>query len=512
MSWRSVLTAALLIVLGIVLGVALVSHFEGVSVTYADSQVQLGSSRSKIKVNPALKALNDGFNAISTEVTPTVVYIEVTSTASSEGEDRGWFFHFGPEFRLPRNQPEKGAGSGVILTPDGYILTNRHVVDNADKDGIEVTLWDNRRFRDARVVGTDRFTDLAVIKINASELPVPRLGNSDDVEVGHIVFAFGNPLGLTSTMTEGIVSALGRQIRIIDDQGTGYGIENFIQTDAAVNPGNSGGALVDIEGEVIGINTAIAITNSRYQGYSFAIPINIAKKVASDIIRYGKVRRGYIGVRIESVDARIAKAVGFAKPHGVFVREVNAGGAGDEAGVQSGDIILAVNGREVNTANELQMLIGTHSPGDVVKLKIYREQKTIEKEVTLKARSDEEEEEATPTSGPANKKETKPEETAGPATVKVERIGVVVKNIDEKTRKEYGVDHGVVVESVEAGSEAQLRGVSPRDVILSVGNQKVESAGQFEGIIKDMKAGDAALFRIKGTDTRAKYIALEIRK
>ncbi len=204
----------------------------------------------------------------------------------TEGGDASDFFHrfFGPDFKfdMPKRSPERGAGSGVIISENGYILTNNHVVSGAKKNGIKVQLSDTREFK-AKLIGTDKYTDLAVIKIDANNLSSAALGNSDEVEVGHIVFAIGAPLGLKSTMTEGIVSALGRQIGIINDE-SGYGIENFIQTDAAVNPGNSGGPLVDIQGQVIGINSAIATTNARYQGYSFAIPINLAKKVASDII------------------------------------------------------------------------------------------------------------------------------------------------------------------------------------------------------------------------------------
>ena len=219
---------------------------------------------------------------------------------SDSQEDPSQFFHrfFGPDFKfdMPKRGPEVGAGSGVIITANGYILTNNHVVANAKKNGIKVQLFDTREFK-AKLIGTDKYTDLAVIKIDADNLPVAALGNSDDVEVGHIVFAIGAPLGLKSTMTQGIVSALGRNIGIIGDA---YGIENFIQTDAAVNPGNSGGPLVNINGEVIGINSAIATTNARYQGYSFAIPLNLAKQVATDIIKYGKFRRGFLGVQIRA--------------------------------------------------------------------------------------------------------------------------------------------------------------------------------------------------------------------
>ncbi len=357
MSSKSIITAVVLIGLGIIFGVVLVSSFKGVEVTFAGEDVKLGSSSVPVKANPTLLALNEAFHEVGEAVTPAVVYIRVESKPSEGSDDDAQrFFHF---FNIPHQTPqapEVGAGSGVIINEKGYILTNNHVVENAIAKGIEVTLADTRKFR-GKLVGTDKLTDLAVVKIDANSLPVATLGNSDNVEVGHIVFAIGNPLELRSTMTEGIVSALGRNLRIIDDNQSGLAIENFIQTDAAVNPGNSGGPLVNVNGEVIGINSAIATTNARYQGYSFAIPINLAKKVAGDLIKFGKVRRGYIGVRIQDVDAITAKAAGLPKAEGVFVRDVNKNSAGEAAGLQSGDIILSVDGKAVDSPNSLQSLL-----------------------------------------------------------------------------------------------------------------------------------------------------------
>jgi len=345
MSTKSVLAAVFLISLGIIFGVVLVSSFKGVDFSFAGEDVKLGAQQAPIKSNSSLQALNEAFHEVSKTVTPSVVYVQVEMSGESESDsdsqnDPGQFFHrfFGPDFKfdMPKRGPEVGAGSGVIITANGYILTNNHVVANAKKNGIKVTLNDTRDFK-AKLIGTDKYTDLAVIKIDAENLPVAMLGNSDDVEVGHIVFAIGAPLGLKSTMTQGIVSALGRNIGIIGDA---YGIENFIQTDAAVNPGNSGGPLVNINGEVVGINSAIATTNARYQGYSFAIPLNLAKQVATDIIKYGKFRRGFLGVQIRQVDAVYAKAAGLDKTKGVAVESVTKDAAADKAGVEYGDISL----------------------------------------------------------------------------------------------------------------------------------------------------------------------------
>jgi serine protease Do len=506
MSTKSVVVAVLLIALGIVFGVTLVSTFKGVDLTFAGDEVTLGAQSKPARANQTLQALNEAFHSIAKDVTPTVVYIKVVSNPESDSRsNRVPFFHFfGPDVR---QAPEVGVGSGVILTPDGYILTNNHVVENASKGGIDVTLWDNRVFKKAKLIGTDKYTDLAVIKVDAKDLPVPRLGNSDDVEVGHMVFAFGNPLALTSTMTEGIVSALGRQLYIIDPDRTGLAIEDFIQTDAAVNPGNSGGALVNINGEVIGVNAAIATTNARYQGYSFAIPINLARRVAGDIIKYGKYRRGYIGVEINTVDATMAKANGLDKPMGVFVQRTTAGGAGEAAGLKAGDIILSVDGKEVSTSNQLQTLIASKYPGEIVILKLYRDGKTMEKKVTLKGR----EAESEVVADRQQMEESAPErETASPKSVEIESLGMTIRNLDTKTKEKYDVENGVLVESVEPLSEADTRSLRPSDVIVSVGDQPVSSASQFEQILKRKKPGDAVLMRVKGADKTVRFVAIEV--
>jgi serine protease Do len=508
MSTRSVVIAVLLISLGIVFGVTLVSSFKGVDFTFAGQDVKLGAQSKSPAPPPSLQALNEAYHAISKEVTPSVVYIIVTSKPRSTRDNQNPFFRFfGPDFQTPRSTPEVGAGSGVILTADGYILTNNHVVENAGSDGIEVTLWDKRVFKKAKLIGTDKYTDLAVIKIDADNLPVPRLGNSDEVEVGHTVFAFGNPLGLTSTMTQGIVSALGRQLNIIDENQTGLSIEDFIQTDAAINPGNSGGALVDIHGDVIGINAAIATTNARYQGYSFAIPMNLAKKVATDIIRYGKVRRGYIGVTIQTVDATMAKAKGLSKPAGVFVQSVASGSAGEAAGLKEEDIILSVDGKDVNTNNQLQTLIASKNPGEAVTLKIYRGGKTLEKKVILKSREEAEEAVA---SNRENQDEDQPMDVSSKSSVQLENLGITVRNLDAKTKKQYGVESGILVESVEPLSEADKRDIRTNDVIISVGEQRVTSVSEFEKLVKAKKAGDAVLMRVKGTDKTTRFVAVEV--
>jgi serine protease Do len=507
MSMKSVVVAVLLIAVGIVFGVTLVSSFKGVDFTFAGQDVKLGAQSKPANPHPTLQSLNEAYHAISRQVTPAVVYIVVTSKPKSDRNSQGPLFHFfGPNFQAPKSQPEVGAGSGVILTSDGYILTNNHVVEGAASEGIEVTLSDNRVFKKAKLVGTDKYTDLAVIKVDAQDLPIPRLGNSDNVEVGHTVFAFGNPLGLTSTMTQGIVSALGRQLRIIED-GSPLGIEDFIQTDAAVNPGNSGGALVDIYGEVVGINSAIATTNARYQGYSFAIPMNLAKKVATDLIKSGKVRRGYIGVTIQTVDATMAKANGLSKPSGVFVQSVSSKSAGEEAGLKEGDIIFTVDGKEVNTSNQLQTIIASHYPGESVTLKVFRNGKSFDKSVILKSRDEAEEKLASNDSKDDSEEQA---DVSSKGTLDLENLGMTVSNLDPKMKKEYGVTNGVLVESVEPMSESSKRFLAAGDVIVSVGDQNIASVAQFDKVLKGKKAGDAVLMRVKGKDKSMRFVAIEV--
>ena len=362
---RSVFAALFLILIGVIFGAVLVSNFDGVDFGQAQNKpVKLGAERSPVKANSELKALNEAFVGVAKEATPSVVSIVVTTKAKKPQDNE--LYHFFPDFkfRMPEEEQTQGAGSGVIVTADGYILTNNHVVEDADESGIEVVLSDTRRFK-AKLVGTDPLTDIGVVKIDASDLPVAVLGNSDELQVGQWALAIGNPLALTSTVTAGIISYLGRNIQIIGDN---YGVENFIQTDAAINPGNSGGALVNISGEVIGINTAIATTNARYQGYGFAIPINLAKTVAEDLILHGKVERGYIGVSISAVDATVAKAAGLEKIEGVLVQDLVEGGAAKDAGIKEGDIILSVDGKLVKAPNELQSIIAGRHPGEKVAL------------------------------------------------------------------------------------------------------------------------------------------------
>lgn len=276
--------------------------------------------------------------------------------------------------------PTRSSGSGVILTDDGYVVTNNHVVEDAGN--IEVVMNNNQRFY-AKVIGTDPSTDLALLKIRARGLPFVRFGDSDRMQPGEWVLAVGNPFELTSTVTAGIVSAKARNLRILRDRNN-LQVESFIQTDAAVNPGNSGGALVNLQGELIGINTAIATATGSYSGYSFAIPSNLVRKVVDDLLEYGQVQRGLLGVSIVDVDANVADELGLSVNQGVLVSGVNSSSAAEAHGIETGDVLIAINDLAVNSVSELQERVARHRPGEHVQVTFLRNGNTLRKEVTLR--------------------------------------------------------------------------------------------------------------------------------
>ena len=276
-----------------------------------------------------------------------------------------------------RNNTMVAYGSGVVLTPDGYIVTNNHVVEGADE--VEVT-FNNKVKKTATIIGTDPTTDLALIKVEASDLHFLTFGDSDNVRIGEWVLAVGNPFNLTSTVTAGIVSAQARNLSIL---GEGTSVESFIQTDAAVNPGNSGGALVNTKGELIGINAAIASHTGSYEGYSFAIPSNIVRKVVDDLLLYGTAQRGYLGVQIAELTQELADKEGLENIEGVYVAEVTEGGAAKLAGMKAGDVITAINGKKVNSTTQLKENIGQYRPGDKVDVEVNRQGHHHHYELTL---------------------------------------------------------------------------------------------------------------------------------
>ncbi len=340
-----------------------------------------GAAAARVAV-PSPVAVNTLFRDVAARVTPSVVYIQV-ETKAPEGGNR--FHQFEGDMRdfFRQRRPQRSVGSGVFLDADGHVVTNHHVVERAER--IQVVLSDKRQFP-ARVVGVDESTDLAVLQLEDAAdavFPALPLGDSDRVAVGEWVVAVGNPFRLTSTVTAGIVSALGRQVNIIDDT---FRIEDFIQTDAAINPGNSGGALVNVRGELVGINTAIATESGSYEGYGFAVPSNLVRRVADDLIAHGEVRRGFLGVSIQEVDAPLARELGLGGVRGVYVSGVRPGGAAAEAGVQDGDVVLAVEGRAVDAPNELQSAVAQYRPGDRLRLDVLRDGRSRRAVVTLMGR------------------------------------------------------------------------------------------------------------------------------
>ncbi|MEL6968530.1 MAG: trypsin-like peptidase domain-containing protein [Bacteroidota bacterium] len=315
------------------------------------------------------------FKAAAQRATPSVVGI--AATASSSGGESPLRFFFDED--SPFGGPGGGSGSGVIYTSDGYIITNNHVVENAE--AVTVTLSDNRQFK-AEVIGTDEKVDLAVLKIEATGLPTLDVADSDQAEIGEWVLAVGNPLELTSTVTAGIISAKGRSLELIRGRDA---IESFLQTDAAVNPGNSGGALVDAEGRLLGINTAIATRTGLFQGYSFAIPVNLVTRIVDDIIEFGSFQRAFLGVSIYPLDADVAEELGVVINQGVVIDELVDGGSAQYAGLLPRDIIVKVNDRTIRDVPELTEMVGRSKVGDVLQITVFRKGEEVELPVRMRA-------------------------------------------------------------------------------------------------------------------------------
>ncbi len=333
----------------------------------------------------------EGLNFMKAAQITTPAVVHVMTEYSSRQSDRyssqmdpflREFFGDGFGERAPRG-PQRGSGSGVIIASNGYIVTNNHVIDKASK--VEVVMDDKRKF-DATVVGTDPTTDIALLKIGAEKLPVIRYGNSDELQVGEWVLAVGNPMNLTSTVTAGIVSAKGRNIDILrtNNPSQQYSIESFIQTDAAVNPGNSGGALVNLNGDLVGINTAIASQTGSFAGYSFAVPSALVSKVVDDLLKYGEVQRALLGARIQEIDSKLAKDQNLNTLNGVYIVDVTEKSGALEAGLKAGDVITAVNGVPVTKQSQLLEQVGRYRPGDKVKVTYLRANKERTADVVLK--------------------------------------------------------------------------------------------------------------------------------
>ncbi len=429
------------------------------------------------------------------EAMPAVVFVQVEKTIeqgpSPFGQDPFGMFNdpffqrfFGPQLRQrPRKFKQRGQGSGFIISKDGYILTNNHVVGEADS--ISVKLADGRKFK-AKVIGKDPQSDVAVIKINAKDLPVLPLGNSDALQVGEWVIAIGNPFGLTQTVTVGVVSAKGRSRLGITDY------EDYIQTDAAINPGNSGGPLINIHGEAIGINSAIFSRSGGYMGIGFAIPINMAKAVKDQLIKNGKVVRGWLGVVIQEIDEDLAKSFGLKKTEGVLISEVAENSPAKKAGLKSGDIILEMNGHKVYDIGELRNKIALTPPGTKVHFLILREDKKKKVTVTI-------------------------EEKPGGVTVAMSKheilkqLGLVVQELTPDLAQQFGYHEGqgVLVAEVEPGSLAAGVGIQPGQLIEEVNRIKVHTVNEFLKALSKSRKTKRVLFKIRDGDM-SRYVALRL--
>jgi len=492
---KSIIGASALIVLGIIMGALLVTGFGVVRPSFAD--VTLGSKKAPVTLDADASSFSKAFIEVAEKVTPQIVQIEVVSKRK-DNPHGNLVIPFGPFNNMPKQQ--KGSGSGIIISPDGYIVTNNHVVKNATK--VTVGLGDKRTFS-AKVIGTDPLTDLAVIKIKAKNLPTAFLGNSDELKVGQWVMAIGNPLSLASTVTAGIVSAIGRgQLGLIKDR---YGIENYIQTDAAINPGNSGGALVDLSGAVIGINTAIAASGSgTYIGYGFAIPINLVKAVTRELIAKGKVTRGYIGVEISEVDDALAKSIGLDKPEGILIQKLVKGGSAASAGLKAGDVILKVDNKVVNRPNELQTYIATKTAGTVVKLTLFRDGETITKSVKLKARDDQPEVKTV-----KNGDNSDESNDTNPTQIEFDKIGLTVQNLSRQDKETFNVDAGILISDVKPYSIAGDQNLSRGIIIVEADKKKVKNVQQFQKILESKK-GSALLLKVEDQKGNTRFLGLAV--
>ncbi|HEV7232327.1 MAG TPA: Do family serine endopeptidase [Bacteroidia bacterium] len=378
-------------------------------------------------------------------------------------------FFNGGGFQGGQPQLQQASGSGVIISPDGYIVTNNHVIDHAQK--IEVTLNDKRTY-EAKVIGKDPSYDLAVLKIEGKNLPYVSYGNSDDVRVGEWVLAVGNPFNLTSTVTAGIVSAKGRNINIIDNdpQAGVNAVESFIQTDAAVNPGNSGGALVNTRGELVGINTAIASQTGSYAGYAFAVPSNLVRKVVSDLIEFGAVQRAYLGVMIRDIDSHLAKEKNISETEGVYVNGVNEGGSAALAGVKEGDVITKVGTVSVNSVPELQEQISRYRPGDKVALTIKRDTKESSLAVVLKNKDN-------------NTRLVEKE------SVEVTRaLGATFETVSGEEKAKLGIENGLKVTKLESG-KLRSAGIKEGFIITTIDHKQVNSKEELKSVLENKKGG-----------------------
>jgi serine protease Do len=434
------------------------------------------------------------FASVVKQAGPAVVHVRVEKSVKGRGQEFDFlndpFFErfFGPQFRHPpQGEPkefkQQGAGSGFIISPEGLILTNNHVVGEADT--ITVRLADEREFK-AKVIGTDPQSDVALIKIEADNLPVLPLGDSDKLEVGEWVIAIGSPFELNQTVTVGVVSAKGRNRIGINDY------ENFIQTDAANNPGNSGGPLLNIHGEAIGMNTAIFSRSGGYMGIGFAIPISMAKAIQQQLLKQGKVTRGWLGVVIQDMDEELAKSFGLEKARGALISEIAEKSPAAEGGLQKGDVIVQLDGAEVNNVSELRNKVALIAPGTKIDMLVIRDgqKKTVKIAIG-----------------------EQPAEMAQPAGSNggesLQNLGLTLQNLTEELAGQFGYspDQGVLIVEVEPGSPAEQAGLKPGQLIEEVNKQRVRNLKELRKVLEKVKSDDKVLLFVRAGE-HSQYVVL----
>ncbi len=439
------------------------------------------------------------FSYAAEAATPMVVHIRTTMTRTVRQQQMPDIFRefFGDEFPggggggQPRRQQGQASGSGVIISKDGYIVTNNHVVQDADE--VEVLMTDKRSFK-AKVIGTDPLTDLAVIKVEANNLPAITLGDSDALKLGEWVLAVGYPLDLESTVTAGIVSAKARKIGILEQdfrrrqqgQGQGQGaderqqvdtpLESFIQTDAAINPGNSGGALVNLRGELVGINSAIASQTGYYSGYGFAVPVSLVKKVTADLLKYGNVQRGYLGVRPVELNSKLAKDNNLKVGRGIYLDEVTDNGAAKAAGLQKGDVIVKMDGQLVDSDAQMREIIGRRRPGDVINVTVNRGGSERDFKVELRNRNG------------GRDVIKKAEVTAS----SLNTLGAELMDLSAAEARELGVTGGVRIKSIRDGKLAETD-IEEGFIIVKANGKNVKSQKDLQAIMSTTKEGEGLM-------------------
>lgn len=435
----------------------------------------------------------DGINFVASAqmVTPAVVNVNSrVSVGEGQQRQRGFdpfeeFFGFkSPERPEGQRREARSSGSGAIISQDGYIVTNNHVVENASR--IDITLEDNRRYT-AKVIGTDPTTDLALLKIDETGLPFVRFGDSDKAQIGEWVLAVGNPMELSSTVTAGIISAKARNIRILRDE-SNLQVEAFIQTDAAVNPGNSGGPLVNLAGEIIGINTAIASRSGGFIGYSFAIPSSIAKKVMDDLLEFGAVQRGLLGVQINDVSPELAEHLGkeIDAIRGVYVMEVNEGGAGEAAGLKSGDVIIGVDDMNTYTTSKLQEMVARKRPGDEVSLRYLRNGKEMTATAMLKNISG----------------DTKVVKKEVPKVNKFQDVSF--GNVPSTVKQRLKLSGGAVISTIE-NEKWKETGVKEGFIVTQVGRTKIKDADHLVEVLGNNKGEEVVVLGMYSSGQQAYF-------